>query len=491
MPKKQTHPTHAPRQRAFLVGVDLRSSPHLLSLEDSMAELALLADTAGLEVIGETSQRLDTPHAETFIGSGKVEEVKALVEETLAEVVIFDNELSPRHLRELELRFGEAVRVLDRTALILDIFAQHASTREGALQVELAQYEYRLPRLTRAWTHLARQTGGGGGRTGSSGGVGVRGPGETQLEVDRREIRHRMTTLRKELDKVRAHRERYRSQRQHSLVPIVALVGYTNAGKSTLLNRLAKSDVFVANQLFATLDPTTRRIELPDGHWALMTDTVGFIQKLPTQLIAAFRATLEEIAEADLLVHVVDASHPNALQQIQAVEETLQAIKADHIPTILVLNKADRIPAGSPPLNIAPQATRRVVEISAITGQGIPDMLAEMEDELFEMYVPISVRLPFEQGGLISLFHDQGVVETTENSRGGVVMEGSIPGRLLARYKPYLMQEGDALPDLGHLIDPEDDDEEMDLLASDEFDEDEFDADDLPTETDDLDEDEE
>src|SRR5512133_3978249 len=344
MSKKIAEPTRPPRERAFMVGVELRSEPSLLSLEDSLDELALLAETAGLEVVGETTQKLDRPHAETYVGSGKVEEIKALVEELLAQVVVFDNELAPRHLRELEERLGPNVRIVDRTALILDIFAQHAQTREGVLQVELAQYEYRLPRLTRAWTHLARQTGGGGGRTGSAGGVGLRGPGETQLEVDRREIRKRISNLREELEKVRAHRMRYRTQRQRSQIPIIALVGYTNAGKSTLLNRLAKADVFVANQLFATLDPTTRRVELPQGHVALLTDTVGFIQKLPTQLVAAFRATLEEIAEADLLLHIVDASHANAREQIKAVEMTLGEIDAGHIPVVLVLNKVDRLP---------------------------------------------------------------------------------------------------------------------------------------------------
>ena len=211
MAKKVAEPTRRPRERAFLVGVELRSEPSLLSLDDSLEELALLADTAGLEVVGEATQKLDRPSPETYIGSGKVEEVKALVEETLAQVVVFDNELAPRHLRELEERLGPNVRIVDRTALILDIFAQHAQTREGVLQVELAQYEYRLPRLTRAWTHLARQAGGGGGRTGASGGVGLRGPGETQLEVDRREIRKRISTLKQELEKVRAHRMRYRT----------------------------------------------------------------------------------------------------------------------------------------------------------------------------------------------------------------------------------------------------------------------------------------
>ncbi len=343
MAKKIPEPTRPPSQRALLVGVDLRSDPSLLTLDDSLAELGLLADTAGLNVVGETTQKLEHPSPETFIGSGKVEEVKALVEDTQAEVVLFDNELSPRHLRELELRFGEDVQVVDRTALILDIFAQHAHTREGILQVELAQYEYRLPRLTRAWTHLARQTGGGAGRTGSAGGVGLRGPGETQLEVDRREIRRRISTLKAELEKVRAHRMRYRSQRKRSAIPVIALVGYTNAGKSTLLNALSDADVYVANQLFATLDPTTRRIEMPGGHVALMTDTVGFIQKLPTQLVAAFRATLEEITEADLLVHVVDVTHPNATAQWRSVTKTLKDIGAGGIPTITALNKIDRL----------------------------------------------------------------------------------------------------------------------------------------------------
>ncbi len=230
----------------------------------------------------------------------------------MAQVIIFDNELSPRHQRELEKYMGASIRVIDRTALILDIFAQHAHTSEGQLQVKLAQLEYYLPRLTGQWTHLARQAGGGGGRSGSVGGVGLRGPGETQLEVDRRAIRHDITHIKEELEKVRSHRMRYRAQRKRSRIPTVALVGYTNAGKSTLLNRLAKSNVYVADQLFATLDPTTRRVELPDSSQALFTDTVGFIQKLPTTLVAAFRATLEEIAEADLLLHLVDISHPNA-----------------------------------------------------------------------------------------------------------------------------------------------------------------------------------
>jgi GTPase len=438
MAKKTPEPTQPPREKAFLVGVDLRSSPGAFSLEDSLTELSQLAETAGLELTGELTQKLDSPNPETYIGTGKVEELKILVEETLSQVVVFDNELSPRHLRELEARLGENVRVIDRTALILDIFAQHASTREGILQVELAQYEYRLPRLTRAWTHLARQAGGGGGRAGGVGGVGLRGPGETQLEVDRREISRRISMLKSELEKVRAHRMRYRAQRQRSQIPIVALVGYTNSGKSTLLNRLARADVYVANQLFATLDPTTRRVELPAGHLALFTDTVGFIQKLPTQLVAAFRATLEEIAEADLLLHVVDVTHSNAIDQAKAVEETLREIHADHIPVITLLNKIDRFPDPSAAESLAKTFPGSVAAISALSGDGITNMLSLISRELFETFIPLTIRLPYQEGNLISLFHDQGRVERIEHTRGGVIITGSLPVRLTARYQSFI-----------------------------------------------------
>lgn len=441
MAKKIPEPTVPPRERAFLVGVELRNERSLLPLEDSLEELALLAKTAGLEVVGQTTQKLDAPHPDTYIGAGKIEEIKILVEDSLAQVVLFDNELSPRHLRELEERLGPHVRILDRTALILDIFAQHAHTREGILQVELAQYEYRLPRLTRAWTHLARQAGGGGGRTGSMGGVGLRGPGETQLEVDRREIRKRISALKAELEKVRAHRMRYRAQRQRSQIPVVALVGYTNAGKSTLLNKLTNADVYVADQLFATLDPTTRRVELPGGHLALFTDTVGFIQKLPTQLVAAFRATLEEIAEADLLLHVVDITHPNAFEQAQAVHETLKEIQADHIPVITLLNKIDRLPDPEAAEEVISNFSGSVLAISALKGFGISEMLSLVNQELFENYQPIKVRIPYQEGNLISLFHDQGQVKRIEHTRGGVLIEGNLPGRLLARFQPYLFIE--------------------------------------------------
>lgn len=440
MAKKIPEPTERPREKAFMVGVEIHGVNSLLSLADSMTELELLADTAGLEVMGMITQKLDHPNSQTYIGPGKVEELRAFVEEVQADVILFDEELSPRHLRELEQTFGDQVRILDRTALILDIFAQHASTSEGALQVELAQYEYRLPRLTRAWTHLARQAGGGAGRSGSVGGVGLRGPGEMQLEVDRREIRRRIDHLRDELEKVRTHRQQYRQRRKRSRIPVVALVGYTNAGKSTLLNKLTQANVYVADQLFATLDPTTRRVELPGGRLALFTDTVGFIQKLPTTLVAAFRATLEEIAEADLLLHIIDITHPNAQAQAEAVHQTLRDIEADHIPVITVLNKIDRL---SDP-NKAMQAIvgyPNAVAISAKKGNGITDLLISVNGHLYDTYSPIQVRLPYQQGGLISLFHELGQVERVEHLRGGVNIRGRLPGRLLARYSSYIISE--------------------------------------------------
>lgn len=445
MAKKIPQPTTPPRERAFLVGVDIHNQQKHLSLEDSLTELALLADTAGVDVVGELTQKLTHPHVETYIGPGKVEELKALAEETLAEVIIFDDELLPRHQRELEKALGKNMRVIDRTALILDIFAQHAHTREGMLQVELAQYEYNLPRLTRAWTHLERQAGGGGGRSGSTGGVGLRGPGETQLEVDRREIRKRIAHIKKELEKVEAYRFRHRAQRKRARIPTVALVGYTNAGKSTLLNRLSKSDVYAADQLFATLDPTTRRVQLPGDNLALFTDTVGFIQKLPTTLIAAFHATLEEIAEADLLLHVVDISHPNALGQFEAVQETLEEIGASHIPMITALNKADRLRDVENAQRIL-QSFEKSVAISAMDGTGIPDLLHLVQEELFESYASIHVRLPYKEGALISLFHELGQVERIEHERGGVVMQGRIPGRLVAQYSPWQIKSNGHTP---------------------------------------------
>lgn len=409
-------------------------------MEDSLEELTRLADTAGIDVVGQAIQRFDKPNSATYIGPGKVEEVKMLVGELQADVVIFDDELSPRHQRELESSFGEDVKVLDRTALILDIFAQHAQTREGKLQVELAQLEYRLPRLTRMWTHLARQAGGRAG--GATGGVGLRGPGETQLETDRREINRRISTIKEELESVRAHRERHRSKRQQTELQIVAIVGYTNAGKSTLLNTLSgiaansSSAVLVADQLFATLDPTTRRIVMPGGREVLFTDTVGFIQKLPTQIVAAFRATLEEIAGADVLLHVVDATHSNALEQIEAVEDTLAELEADHLPMVVALNKADLLED--------PEAVRQDLDlaspsafVSAKTGQGIDELLILIEATMVGLLKPIEIHLPYERGDLLSLLHERGQVDQEKHTESGVHIFGRVPARLLPLFEPY------------------------------------------------------
>ncbi len=293
---------------------------------------------------------------------------------------------------------------MDRTGLILDIFAQHARTREGQLQVELAQYQYRLPRLTRAWTHLARQAGGGAARGGAAG-VGLRGPGETQLEVDRREIGRRIAQIKIELEGVRRQRKLHRQQRERAAVPVVAVVGYTNAGKSTLLNALSGADVLVEDKLFATLDPTMRRVTLPSGREVLFSDTVGFIQKLPTDLVAAFRATLEEITEADLLVHVVDITHPNARQQAETVTQTLTDLGVVDRPIIVALNKIDRL---SDPA-LAPTSSRdfpNSLPISATAGTGLADLLERIEQILSASLVYLTVRIPYARGDLVALFHE-------------------------------------------------------------------------------------
>ncbi len=289
--------------RAFLVGVEVFSEGSSWNAMDSLTELALLADTAGLEVVGSIYQKLSRPYPKHYIGPGKVQEIIDKRTETPFDVVVFDDELTGSQTRNLEEDLQ--VRVIDRTQIILDIFGQHAQTREGRLQVELAQHEYLMPRLRGQWGHLSRQTAG----SSSSGAIGVRGPGETQLETDRRLVARRIALLKEHIEEVRAHRERYRERRRQSGISVVSLVGYTNAGKSTLLNALSGSTVRAEDQLFATLDPTTRQVSLPSGRTILLTDTVGFIQRLPTSLVAAFRATLEEIQEADLLMHVLDITH--------------------------------------------------------------------------------------------------------------------------------------------------------------------------------------
>ena len=435
------HSTRTDAEKAFLVGVELRGSNPLLGIEDSLEELALLAETAGLEVTGDAMQRMHSIDPATLVGSGKVNEVKEAVETLGIDVVIFDEELSPRHQRELEKRFPENVRILDRSALILDIFAQHAQTHEGSLQVELAQYEYRLPRLTRQWSHLARQAGGssvGGG----AGGVGLRGPGETQLEVDRREIGARISKLREDLDRVRAHRQTHRRKRKRSGIPVVALVGYTNAGKSTLLQSLTDSKTYVADQLFATLDPLTRKTELPSGRKILFSDTVGFIQKLPTTLIAAFRATLEEVTEADLLLHVVDVSHPNMREHVEAVEDTLATIDMPNdVRRILVWNKSDLYEESTPPVVDSVERYDATALVSAHTGNGLEALLQTIEEVLVSALYQVELLIPYSDGDIVSMLYDLTTVEAQEHTSEGVRMTVQVPPSLYKRVSQYQILE--------------------------------------------------
>lgn len=424
-------------ERGLLIGVEIKGKPGLFPLDQSLDELARLAETAGVTVIGRVTQAVDAPNPATFIGSGKLQEVIAQVQAEAIDILLFDDELSPRQQREIERAIAnDAIKVLDRTALILDIFAQHASTREGALQVELAQYEYRLPRLTRAWTHLARQAGGRAG--GATGGVGVRGPGETQLEIDRREISRRIAFLKRQIEEVRSHRQQHRQRRRSSNLPLVALVGYTNAGKSTLLNALSQADVLVADQLFATLDPTTRRIDLPSGRQALLTDTVGFIQKLSTQLVAAFRATLEEILEADLVLHVIDLSHPQVAEQVITVNQVLEELGAGDIPRLAALNKIDQLPPAlsATPFSFAP-ADLEGVPISALSGQGLPQLAERLDAALWGLMIPLTVLVPYSAGELVDIFHRFGVVTREEHQQEGILLSGRLPRALAGRFRAY------------------------------------------------------
>jgi GTP-binding protein HflX len=435
--------TIAPPEKAFLVGVEWKSYPDgkymsdAWPVEESMLELERLADTAGLEVVGQITQKLEKPNPATFVGTGKADEIASMVRMLEADVVIFDDELAPRHQRELERVFGQNTKVMDRTGLILDIFALHASTREGSLQVELAQYAYRLPRLTQVWTQraLTRQAGGRAG--GMSGGVGLRGPGETRLSMDRFAIRQRISQVKKELETVRASRSRYRQQRRKSGLPTAALVGYTNAGKSTLLNALTGADVYIADQLFATLDPTTRRITLPGGTVILITDTVGFIQKLPTDLIASFRATLEEVLEADLLLHIIDVSHPHAQDQARAVFSTLKEIEADAIPVINVLNKIDNL--DDPDAACAALCDLEdSVAISALKQQGLVELLTKIETVLESEMTLTSIQIPFDRGDVVSLLHERGVILEEKHSNEGTHMLIRIPDYLMEVLEEFI-----------------------------------------------------
>lgn len=424
------------RERAIIVGAEWESEPGLLSIEDSLAELSLLADTAGIDVLARLTQRLRTPNPASFIGSGKVQELVDLAEELQAQVVIFDIELSPRQQRELEGRLGENVKVIDRTALVLDIFAKHARTREGIAQVELAQYEYRLPRLTRAWTHLARQAGGGTG-----GGVGLRGPGETQLEMDRRQITRRIEKLREELQAIRRHRQRGRTRRMQDMMPRLGLVGYTNAGKSTLLNRLTEANVKAEDQLFVTLDPVTRRLDLENGLQTYLTDTVGFIQKLPTSVVAAFRATLETVNESNLLLHVVDASHQSAEEHITAVEEVLDNLGAARIPSILVLNKIDLLGSEDSQVdhlqNQSWEHYVAAVPISAGTGAGVDDLRRALARVVYAQMDAVSVLIPYARGDLVSKFHQYGQISSESYQAEGTRIDGRAPRHLISQLHDF------------------------------------------------------
>ena len=438
--------TAPPVERGFLVGVQLKSDSSAWQIEDSLAELEQLAATAQLEVVGQTYQKLERIDPGTYIGKGKLDEIRTWLAELQFDLLVFDDELSPRQQRNIEEFLG--VRVLDRTALILDIFAQHAHTREGTMQVELAQYEYLLPRLTHQWAHLNRQVAAGGGRRGrgsrgagsgpGSLGAGLRGPGETQLETDRREINHKITQLKRNLEQVRTQRELYRSQRRHVGIPTIALVGYTNAGKSTLLNALSGADAYIADQLFATLDPITRRVSLPSGREVLLTDTVGFIKKLPTHLVAAFRATLEEVTDADVLLHVVDITQRTAIEQSREVDAVLEQLEAIAKPTIVVLNKIDKLGAEQPVDDVV-QAFPDGLPVSAQRRTGLDQLLVKIEETLQYSMISVKVKLPYRDAELVALFHKHGSVEWEEYSDDGTTIKGFLPERLLDSFQDYLI----------------------------------------------------
>jgi GTP-binding protein HflX len=401
------------------MGAEVHGKRGLFSVEDSLDELERLANTAGILIVGRDIQHLDGVHAATFIGSGKVEELRRLRDELPFDVLLFDEELSPAQLRNLEKALE--VKIIDRTALILDIFALHARTAEGALQVEMAQYAYRLPRLTHQWTHLSRQT---------QGGVGLRGPGETQLELDRRQVVTRMAQLRERLEQVRQTRSLQRRRRRRQGLPTVAIVGYTNAGKSTLLNRLAGADALVEDKLFATLDPTTRRVTLPSGKEALFTDTVGFIQKLPTELVAAFRATLEELEEADVVIHVVDLSSAHILEQVQAVEEVLRELAMRDQPVVLALNKVDLIDPEAledPALGELRARYPEAIALSAEQGVGVDELLAQVEALLMADMTEMDIVLPYAAGDVLNTWRKQGVIEQQDYTPKGVRVRGRLP----------------------------------------------------------------
>ncbi len=414
-------------EQVVLVGVWTSGTAE--EAETSMAELAALAETAGSHVLDALIQRRDRPDPSTYIGSGKARELADIVESTGADTVICDGELSPAQLTSLERVVD--VKVIDRTVLILDIFAQHATSREGKAQVALAQMEYMLPRL-RGWGEsMSRQAGG---RAGAAGGVGLRGPGETKIETDRRRIRSRMAKLRREIAAMKTARRTKRDRRRRSDLPSVAIVGYTNAGKSSLLNALTGAGVLVEDALFATLDPTTRRAELPDGRALVFTDTVGFVRHLPTQLVEAFRSTLEEVVEADLLLHVVDGADAMPMRQIRAVNEVIAEVlaeqEAEAPPELLVVNKTDI--ADPVTLVSLRAALPGAVFVSAHTGEGLTELRDRLAEQIPDPEVEVSVTVPYTRGDLLARAHEVGTVLATEHGGAGTRLHARVPADLAA-----------------------------------------------------------
>ncbi|MEU2431836.1 GTPase HflX [Streptomyces sp. NPDC007861] len=414
-------------ERVVLVGV--WTSGTVQDAENSLAELAALAETAGALVLDGVIQRRDKPDPATYIGSGKATELRDIVLESGADTVVCDGELSPGQLIHLE--DVVKVKVVDRTALILDIFAQHAKSREGKAQVALAQMQYMLPRL-RGWGQsLSRQMGGGG-----SGGMATRGPGETKIETDRRRIREKMAKMRREIAEMKTGREIKRQERRRHKVPSVAIAGYTNAGKSSLLNRLTGAGVLVENALFATLDPTVRRAETPSGRLYTLADTVGFVRHLPHHLVEAFRSTMEEVGESDLILHVVDGSHPAPEEQLAAVREVIRDVGAVDVPEIVVINKAD---AADPlVLQRLLRIERHAIAVSARTGSGIGELLALIDAELPRPEVEIEALVPYTQGALVSRVHAEGEVLSEEHTSEGTLLKARVHEELAAALGPYV-----------------------------------------------------
>jgi GTP-binding protein HflX len=397
------------------------------SAEDSLNELEALASTAGAIAVGSMIQRLPHPDRLTYVGKGRAQELSDLEKQIGFDLVIFDDELTPTQQRNLEKHLD--ARVIDRTALILDIFAQHARTREGRLQVELAQLEYRLPRLTGHGTELSRQAGGSrsAGVGGAGGAIGVRGPGETKLEIDRRRVRYRIAELKEDIEDVRKQRTIYRRQRAEQAMPVVAVVGYTNAGKSSLFNALTAAAVLAENKLFATLDPVTRHMVLSGSQEILLTDTVGFIQKLPTKLIAAFRATLEEVIEADILLEVVDASHENAIEQSETVNEILEELDVLGKLRVTALNKIDLL---DEPDELDTSLYPNAVPVSALRQEGLDELCEKIIEVLANNMDTVQVLIPFSKGDLVELFHRRGHIDQEIHKPEGVYIAGRIPPSL-------------------------------------------------------------